>query len=195
VTIHEFSHAFVATRFGDNLPRRLGRLTLNPLAHLDLMGSLLFLIAGFGWGKPVPINPGAMRNPSLGWALSSIAGPVSNLLTAAAVVTFFALVGGVSDQGITAFASQLIRVSVLLAVFNLIPLPPLDGFGFIFGLSPRQMKIALLPVQTYGPWILLAFLFLPNFIPGFPPILAIVINSGVRLVEDALRLLSRVTTF
>jgi Zn-dependent protease len=101
----------------------------------------------------------------------------------------------VSDQGITTFASQLIQVSVLLAVFNLIPLPPLDGFGFLFGLSPRPLKIALLPLQTYGPWILLGLLFLPNMLPGFPPILTILVGSGVRLVEQALRLLSHVLAF
>jgi Zn-dependent protease len=190
VTIHEFSHAFIATRFGDDLPRRLGRLTLNPLAHLDLMGSLLFLMVGFGWGKPVPINPASMRNPSLGWALSSIAGPVSNLLTAAVVVTLLAFArGAASDQGVQNFMEQLLRVSVLLAVFNLVPLPPLDGFGFLFGLSPKPLKIALLPLQTYGPWILLALLFLPSILPGFPPILNILISSGERLVYNLLTLL------
>ena len=181
VTVHEFSHACVATWFGDDLPRRAGRLTLNPLAHLDPMGSLLFLIAHFGWGKPVPINPGAMRNPNLGWALSSVAGPGSNLMSAAIAVSGRVILGPPSDPFLHETLVQFIRISVLLAIFNLVPLPPLDGFGFVFGLSPRPLKLALVPLQRYGPFILLALIFLPTLSRSFPPVLQVALTAGSNL--------------
>jgi Zn-dependent protease len=181
VTIHEFSHARIATWFGDDLPRRTGRLTLNPLAHLDPMGSLLFLVAHFGWGKPVQINPAAMRNPNLGWALSSAAGPASNLVSAAIAVSLVVTVGRPGDPFLHELVVEFIGISVSLAIFNLIPIPPLDGFGFVFGLAPRPIKIALLPVQRYGALLLLALVFLPSFSRSFPPILSIVLRAGTNL--------------
>src|SRR5205085_12287257 len=93
ITVHEFSHGLVATLFGDDLPRRVGRLTLNPLKHLDPLGTLMILIGPIGWGKPMPINPGEMRNPNLGWAMSSLAGPASNILAATVVWTVYSLLG------------------------------------------------------------------------------------------------------
>lgn len=180
VTFHEYSHARIATWFGDDLPRLTGRLTLNPLAHLDPMGSLLFLVAHFGWGKPVQINPGAMRNPNLGWALSSAAGPISNLVTAAVTVIALQVLGAPGNDFANEVVVQFVLISVTLAFFNLVPLPPLDGFGLLFGLAPRPIKIAMLPLQRYGPMILLALLFLPAVIPGFPPVLQVFITAGSR---------------
>jgi Zn-dependent protease len=160
ITIHEFSHGFVATLFGDGLPKRVGRLTLNPLKHLDPLGTLMILIGPIGWGKPMPINPGEMRNPNLGWAMSSLAGPASNVLAAAVVWTLYSLLG--ADRSLLPYVLVYVNVNVLLAVFNLLPVPPLDGFGILFGLAPRPIKLALLPLQRYGPLILLAVLFLPG---------------------------------
>src|SRR5260370_20413963 len=122
----------------------------------------MILIGPIGWGKPMPINPGAMRNPNLGWALSSLAGPVSNVLAAAVVVVIVSYTNIATAAGVTVlnYVQAFISINVLLAVFNLLPLPPLDGFGFVFGLSPPPIKIALLPLQRYGPIILLAMLFL-----------------------------------
>src|SRR5438552_2347757 len=94
ITVHEFSHGLVATLFGDTLPRRVGRLTLNPLKHLDPLGTLMILIGPIGWGRPMPINPGEMRNPNLGWAMSSLAGPVSNVIAATIAATIFGLLRG-----------------------------------------------------------------------------------------------------
>jgi Zn-dependent protease len=181
VTFHEFSHARIATWFGDETPRRTGRLTLNPLAHLDPMGSLLFLVAHFGWGKPVQINPAAMRNPNLGWALSSVAGPVSNFLTAAIVVVLVQSLGRPTNVFANEVVVEFVLISVTLGLFNLVPLPPLDGFGFFFGLAPRPIKIAMLPLQRYGPMILLAVLFLPYLIPSFPPVLQVLLTAGQRV--------------
>jgi Zn-dependent protease len=165
ITVHEFSHGLVATFFGDDLPRRVGRLTLNPLKHLDPIGTLMILIGPIGWGRPMPINPRAMRNPNLGWALSSLAGPVSNVLAASVVVLLISHVDLGLNRAVLPYIQAFIGINVALAVFNLLPVPPLDGFGFVFGLSPRPVKIALLPLQQYGPLILLAVLFLPGARP------------------------------
>jgi len=162
ITIHEFSHGLIATWFGDGTPRRAGRLTLNPLKHLDPVGTIMILIrAPIGWGKPMPINPGEMRNPNLGWALSSLAGPASNILAATVITLIAAYIVGPTNPTVRLFVAQLIQINVFLAVFNLLPLPPLDGFGVLYGLSPPPIKIGLLPFMRYGPLILLLFLFLP----------------------------------
>ena len=112
----------------------------------------------------MPINPGEMRKPNLGWALSSLAGPVSNIVLATVVfLVFRSVVLSPNDTSLTGlFIAQLIQINVFLAVFNLLPVPPLDGFGVVFGISPRPIKLALMPLMRYGPLILLAVLFLPT---------------------------------
>jgi Zn-dependent protease len=186
ITFHEFSHGFVATRFGDGTPRRAGRLTLNPLKHLDPIGTLMILVGPIGWGRPMPINPNEMRNPNLGWALSSAAGPISNVLVALVTVVALGLAGSNVDRAVVPYATELLRLNLGLAVFNLVPLPPLDGFGFIFGLSPRPIKIALAPLWQFGPLLLLALLFLPQVAPGFPPILPNAIGAGINYLTNLL---------
>jgi len=187
ITVHEFSHGLVATFFGDDLPRRVGRLTLNPLKHLDPMGTLLILIPPhFGWGKPMPINPAAMRNPGIGWAMSSLAGPVSNLIVATVVAALFQALGDSLDALTASVLVGVVVVNVSLAIFNLVPLPPLDGFGFVFGLSPGPIRVILSPLWNYGPMLLLALLFLPAVVPGFPPFLQEVIGAGRGFVLSTL---------
>jgi Zn-dependent protease len=186
ITVHEFSHGLVATLFGDDLPRRVGRLTLNPLKHLDPIGTLMILIGPIGWGRPMPINPRAMRNPNLGWALSSLAGPVSNVLAAAVVVALISHIDFGFDRNVLRYVQAFIGINVALAVFNLLPVPPLDGFGFLFGLSPRPIKVALLPLQQFGPFLLLAVLFLP----GLRPYLDQFLSTGQQIIGSFLEVLA-----
>ena len=165
-TIHEFAHAWTATQFGDETPRQNGRLTLNPLSHLDPMGSLLLLLVGFGWAKPVPINPYVLnrRTPAaVMWV--SLAGPFSNLLMAilAAVPFRMGLVsitaGLTTTRAILPNLSQImvqfILINLLLCLFNLIPLAPLDGEKIIdYFLPPRLAKV-FEDIRPYGPIILI----------------------------------------
>ena len=186
ITVHEFSHGLVATMFGDDVPRRAGRLTLNPLKHLDPIGTILIFTGPIGWGRPMPINPAGMRNPGLGWAMSSLGGPVSNLVVATIGALVWPLVQAQWGNAGLRYLGSIIVLNAALAVFNLVPLPPLDGFGFVFGLSPLPVKRAIAPVWKFGPFLLLALLFLPGFIPEFPPILSEWISFGVSFVISAL---------
>lgn len=164
--LHEFAHAWTATQFGDSTPRQNGRLTLNPLAHLDPMGSLLLLFAGFGWAKPVPVNPYALerRSPAaLMWV--SLAGPLSNLLLAILAAIPFRL-GLVSvAEGLAPSVGLLpsldkimvwfIYINLLLALFNLIPLAPLDGEKIATYFLPPNLARYMDVIRPYGPMILL----------------------------------------
>jgi Zn-dependent protease len=165
-TIHEFAHAWSATQLGDETPRQYGRLTLNPLAHLDPMGSLLLLVVGFGWAKPVPINPYALaRRTPAGVMWVSLAGPFSNLLMAilAAVPFRMGLVsvaaGLTTTRAILPNLSQIlvqfILINLLLCLFNLIPLAPLDGEKIIDYFLPPSLAKVFENIRPYGPIILI----------------------------------------
>lgn len=165
VTFHEFAHAFVALQLGDATAKLLGRVSLNPIRHLDLFGSLAFLFVGFGWGKPVPINPYNMRgvSPMVGAAISALAGPASNVLLAFLVTIPFrlnVLPSGGLDPYILRFVDSLISVNILLAAFNFLPIPPLDGFSLARLVLPRHVSAWL---EQYGMFILIALVFLPQF--------------------------------
>ncbi len=166
-TIHEFAHAWVADSFGDSTPRINGRLTLNPLAHLDLIGSLMLLFAGFGWAKPVPVNPYTLRQRSpsaLMWV--ALAGPLSNFLLAVLAAIPFHLnwfTGTVSNAGPLStilptpweFAFMFIYLNLVLGIFNLIPLAPLDGDKVAEYFLPENWNRALDKIRPYGPMILI----------------------------------------
>jgi len=168
-TIHEVAHAWTAVQLGDDTPRRLGRLTLNPLAHLDPLGSLLLLFAGFGWAKPVPVNPYNLRNgPQLGLAIVAAAGPFSNLVlaTLAAIPFRFDLLGTAGAQRAAFFPSpaefltDFIFLNLVLMLFNLIPITPLDGSRILRGFAPREWDSFLVPLEQWGPFLLMALVFL-----------------------------------
>lgn len=164
ITVHEFSHALVADRLGDPTPRLQGRLTLNPLSHLDPIGTLLLFLVGFGWGKPVQFDPYNLKNPQKDAALISFAGPVSNL--AAAAIASLALRTFPDGELLLA---TIIRLNVLLAVFNLVPVHPLDGGKVLSGLlEPNQARVFDAFTTRYGIFILI-LLLLPIF--GGVPIL------------------------
>ncbi|MEA4908744.1 MAG: site-2 protease family protein [Chloroflexi bacterium] len=165
-TIHEFSHAWVATSFGDDTPRANGRLTLNPASHLDLMGTLMLLFAGFGWARPVPVNPYALqrRSPSaLMWV--SLAGPFSNFLLAvvAAMPLRLGLVRYTFSTGLFPslfeFLIEFIFINLTLALFNLIPLAPLDGEKIAEYFFPPSWARVMETIRPYGPLILISILF------------------------------------
>jgi Zn-dependent protease len=173
-TIHEFSHAATADYFGDETPRINGRLTLNPLAHLDPMGSLLLIVAGFGWAKPVPINPYALnRRSSSAVAWVSFAGPLSNLCMAvlAAIPFRLGLVSAATAQfdayyrgshllpSIPQLLWEFITINLILMLFNLIPLAPLDGEKIADYFFPPSWARVLDQIRPYGPMILLAVFF------------------------------------
>lgn len=165
ITVHEFAHAWTANELGDPTSKNQGRLTLNPLSHLDPVGSLMILVAHFGWGKPVPVNPYMLRtDPTAGMALVSVAGPVSNVLTALLFAIPFRL--GLLPAGLRNLILTVIFINLALAVFNLIPLAPLDGYKVALALLPRRYANQLGQLETYGPIILIALVFLPTLIPG-----------------------------
>ena len=166
VTIHEFSHAIVADQLGDLTARKLGRLTLKPSAHLDPMGSIIFLVAGFGWGKPVPVVQNNIKklNPQIGLALISLVGPGSNFifsLLLAILIRFELIPNSVLNIDLVAsFIFILINVNILLCVFNLLPLPPLDGFKVILGILPSRFSNSLSQMERYGAIPLFGMLIL-----------------------------------
>jgi Zn-dependent protease len=166
--IHEAAHAWMAYRLGDDTARRMGRLSLNPLAHLDPLGSIMLLVAGIGWAKPVPVNPYNLRyGPRVGNALVAGAGPLSNLLMAALVAIPWRF--GVFEGGplwVRTAATMFVALNVLLCVFNLIPLAPLDGNSVLYGIVGQTGAAILAPLRTFGPMILMGLLAIGLIVPG-----------------------------
>ncbi len=161
ITIHEYAHCWVTDRLGDPTPRAKGRLTLDPLAHLDPMGTLALLLVGFGWGRPAPFDPYNLKEPIRDSALIAAAGPLSNILIAilGGLVLKLGLVGDFSLLGVILF--QLVSINLVLAVFNLIPVGPLDGAKVVLALLPAETALEYEAfMQRYG-LIVLALLIIP----------------------------------
>lgn len=160
ITLHELSHGLVAYALGDDTARRAGRLTLNPLRHLDPMGLLMMVLFRFGWAKPVPVNMAKFKNPKRDMAITALAGPASNVVIA---VVFLLLYGALyiplSQSAAGDYLLQMLQltsyISLGLAVFNLIPLPPLDGSKVLFSLMSDESYYQLLRYERYGSLLLL----------------------------------------
>lgn len=153
ISIHEFAHAKVADVLGDDTARLLGRVTLDPRAHLDPVGSLLLLFAGFGWGRPVPFNPANLENPKRDSALIAFAGPMSNFVLAAALSVLARFTG--MNTIIGAFLYFTIFFNLVLGIFNLVPIHPLDGFKVVGGLLPPNLYMQWMQMAPYGIYFLL----------------------------------------
>ena len=162
-TFHEFAHAYVAFKFGDLTAKKQGRLTLNPLKHLDPFGTLLIFLAGFGWARPVPVNRFFFKKPRLAGVLVSIAGPLSNLVLAS---IGFIIGYGVSKFGYTPdnfiyFLNLFIKLNIVLFIFNLLPFPPLDGYRILEDLAPNEMRAKMTQYEQYGILIFLVLVITP----------------------------------
>ncbi|MFA5124977.1 MAG: site-2 protease family protein [Patescibacteria group bacterium] len=184
LTIHEFSHALVANMLGDSTAKDGGRLNFNPLVHLDPLGFIMMLIAGFGWAKPVPVNPYNLRGGRWGMALVSFAGPLSNFFGVLVFAVFFKMISPVLGPMnlLVNFLFLLILINISLFVFNLIPIPPLDGSRVLLAVIPDKFYDFKEKYLMYGPYILLALVLIDNFT-----------NVGIfgRLFQGIINILSR----
>jgi len=163
ITTHEFSHAFVADMLGDHRPRALGRVSLNPLRHLDPLGTVLLVLVGIGWGKPVPVAVEALRPGRVGMSFVAGAGPVANVVVALALALTFRVVDLAGTEGaVLQLLYVATVVNLLLAILNLIPIPPLDGFALVTALVPPRWEYSIRRYQGYGVVLLLLLLIIPN---------------------------------
>ena len=173
LTFHEFSHAFVADQLGDHRPRAMGRVTLNPIPHIDPIGALLLLVAGFGWAKPVLVNPAAIRNGRTGLALVAAAGPVANLSLAIVFAVVFRVLGQL-DVGLDTFVGMtifwVVVYNVVLAFFNLLPIPPLDGYNVALAFLPPRQAMLMRQYGMYGIFVLLGLVLLSQMNSPIDPL-------------------------
>ncbi len=177
IDVHEASHAFTADKLGDPTARHLGRLTLNPLAHIDPMGAFVLVISslvgiGIGWGKATPVNPSNLRGgflknlpngPLLGMAIVAIAGPISNILLALIgiqVLHGLADLSNTTEMMLNGFFRVFVSINVTLAIFNMIPIPPLDGFRVLVGLLPARLGYGVARLEPYGYALLILLVFM-----------------------------------
>jgi Zn-dependent protease len=159
LTVHEFSHAWVAYKLGDPTAKAHGRLTFNPLAHLDPIGTIMLIVFRFGWGKPVPINEYNFKNPVVGMALSSLAGPMSNLVLAFLGTFLFHTFVGINSL-LSIALIYFVLINILLMMFNLLPVPPLDGHKIIRAILPEKLRYSWESLENYSPYILIVALFI-----------------------------------
>lgn len=163
ITFHEFSHALIADALGDHRPRAMGRVSLNPAAHIDPIGALVFLVAGFGWGRPVMVNVYALRPGPIGMAMVAAGGPVANLLVALAAAVGSRILELAGIEGLAREISVwIVYYNVLLAIFNLIPIPPLDGYNALLAFLPPRTGFVIQRYAPYGIIVLLLLILLPS---------------------------------
>ncbi|MDD6308780.1 MAG: site-2 protease family protein [Clostridia bacterium] len=189
ITVHECAHGYVAYLLGDHTAKQSGRLSLNPLHHMDLMGTICMLVVGFGWARPVPVNPHYFKNPKGGMSLVGLAGPVSNFLMS----IFFAVLYGVvlryaRDNGtITWFFLSLFQMGMVLnlqlGLFNLIPFPPLDGSKILAYFLPNKWYYKLMMYERYAMPILMILLFLGVLDKPFALVASRLFRILIRIVQ------------
>ncbi len=172
ISLHEFAHAWMAYTLGDNTAKDLGRLTVNPLKHLDIVGTLLLIFAGFGWGRPVPFNPYNLKYQRWGPAFVSLAGPLMNIVLAAifaVILKLFVIYSAIPfENGLIQLLNAMIVINVVLAVFNLIPIPPLDGSKVIYAFLPARALGAVMAFERWGSYLLIfVVIFAGSFFGAF----------------------------
>ncbi len=181
IIAHEVAHGWVALAFGDDTARRSGRLTLNPLSHLDPVGTLMLFIVGFGWARPVPVDYYRLKNTRLGLLCVSLAGCLTNILIAIIAIVLLRLGIFDSNPALSAVLPIVVRINIILGAFNLIPIPPLDGSKIVMSLLPQEAQQSFARLEPYGFFILVFLLFtgllnpvivfMQNLIYGFIAIL------------------------
>lgn len=194
ITCHEVSHGYMAWRYGDPTARMLGRLTLNPLKHIDIFGTLMLVIVGIGWAKPVPVVVENLRNPKKDMIWVSAAGPITNFTLAvisAGLLHLLLMVPSGSSanfmlQPLSYMAAFSIYINLLLAFFNMIPIPPLDGGRVLMGVLPYRQAMALGKLEPYGMIIIILLVF---FTPVFSYLLMPLLMLGVKLLAGPYSLL------
>ena len=186
LSVHEFAHAYVAYKFGDDTAKRQGRLTLSPFRHLDIFGTIAIIILGFGWARPVPVNRNNFKNPRLAGILTTAAGPISNLILATlGLIVYLLLIKpgclhsfsqAVSIK-LDSFYSIFIQMNIVLFVFNLIPLPPLDGYRILEDLAPNDLRAKMSQYEQYGAFVFLVLVLTPLDNYTIQPIFQVAIPS------------------
>ena len=173
ITIHEFFHAYTAVKMGDRTPEYQGRLSLNPLNHLDLVGTIMLILFRFGWAKPVPINPNNFKDYKKGIILVSLAGPASNFVLAIIAIMLRRTIIGIGSNYLNLFIDTLIFINIAFGLFNLIPIPPLDGSKILFAFIPYKYRHISDFIEKYGIFLLFGLMYL-IYTTGF--LYSIVIN-------------------
>ena len=160
IIFHELAHGYVAYRMGDPTARNQGRLTLNPLKHLDPMGTLMLFIVGFGWARPVPVNFGYIRDFRKGMVLVSSAGIIANIILAFLALFIYSALSISPNSMPALLLYSFARINIILAAFNLIPIPPLDGSKILMGFAPKHVQVFLMKLERFGFLIVIGLLFL-----------------------------------
>jgi Zn-dependent protease len=190
ITCHEVSHGFVADKLGDNTARRMGRLTLNPIKHMDLVGTLMVFIIGIGWAKPVPVNFNNLRNPKRDMIWVAAAGPVTNFSIAFLSAMLMRLIifsaRDISNAPLEMFFEPVVLmlafsvyINLLLGIFNLIPVPPLDGGRVAVGLLPYRQAALYSKIEPFGMIVIILLVFFTN---AFDYVISPILNLGVHLI-------------